>query len=253
MGKRRIITQIITAIFVNSYYLAFFGKNIPLPVFNCYACPLASFACPIGTLQYFLIIKQFPFLLLGILIFSGIILGRYFCGWFCPFGTLQDWLYKIKTLKKFVGNRFSTLVRWTVFIVLVIIIPYISLEPWFCKLCPAGTLEAGIPQILINPQLRNLVGFLFIIKITILILFLILSIFISRFFCRFVCPLGTLLSIFNKLSFYHLEVDSSCPQCGMCRHKCPVNIEIYKDPNSLNCIRCLECASCGKINEKFSL
>ncbi|MCX7845422.1 MAG: 4Fe-4S binding protein [Dictyoglomaceae bacterium] len=253
MGKRsRTIYQIITLIFVNSYYLAFLGKNIPLPVFNCYACPLASFACPIGTLQYFLIIKQFPFLLLGILILSGILLGRYFCGWFCPFGALQDWLYRIKTFKIDISDRFSIYIRWIIFISLVIIIPYLTLEPWFCKLCPAGTLEAGIPQILINPSLRNLIGILFTIKIIILLLFFISSIFISRLFCRFICPLGTILSIFNKLSFYHLEVESSCPQCGICRSKCPVNIEVYKDPNSLSCIRCLECADCGKVHEKFT-
>lgn len=254
MGKRtRIISQIVASIFINSYYLAPLGKNIPLPIFNCYSCPLASFACPIGTLQHFLIIRHFPFLLLGILILSGILFGRYFCGWFCPFGALQDWLYKIKTFKIIINNKFSIYIRWTVFIILVIIIPYISLEPWFCKLCPAGTLEAGIPNILFKPQLRSLIRLLFVIKIIILIIFLISIIFISRAFCRFICPLGTVLSIFNKLSFYHLEIESSCSQCKLCKPKCPINIEVYKDPNSLECIRCLECVECGKIYESFSI
>ncbi len=251
--RKRTLSQILALVFMNSYYLAPFGKYIPLPIFNCYSCPLASFACPIGTFQHFLIIRQFPFLLLGILFISGILLGRYFCGWFCPFGTLQDWLFKIKTFKLNVSNRFSNPIRWLIFISLVIIIPYLSLEPWFCKLCPAGTLEAGIPQILLKPQLRNLIGLFFAIKIIILIVFLISSILISRSFCRFVCPLGTILSIFNKISFYHLEIDPTCSQCGVCRNKCPVNIEVYKNPNSPSCIRCLECFECGKIHEKFSV
>ncbi|MGB9856903.1 MAG: 4Fe-4S binding protein [Dictyoglomaceae bacterium] len=253
MGKRaRNISQIISLILINSYYLADFGKNIPLPVFNCYSCPLANFACPIGTLQHFLIIRQFPFLLLGILIFSGIFLGRYFCGWFCPFGTIQDWLYKIKTPKINISNRFSTPIRWIFFILLVITIPYITLEPWFCKLCPAGTLTAGIPQILLKPQLRSLIGILFTIKIIILIVFLISSVFISRSFCRFICPLGTILSSFNKVSFYQLVVKPSCSECGSCKARCPVNIEVYKDPNSLSCIRCLECTECKQVYGKIS-
>jgi polyferredoxin len=254
MDKRyRDISQIISILILNSYYLAPIGKNIPLPVFNCYSCPLASFACPIGTLQHFIILREFPFLLLGILLFSGIIMGRYFCGFFCPFGTLQDWLFKIKIPKINLGNKFANIIRWSIFIILVIFIPYITLEPWFCKLCPNGTLTAGIPQVILKTQLRNLIGFLFVIKILILIIFLILCLLIYRFFCRYICPLGTILSIFNGISFKHLEIRETCKKCGLCTAKCPVNIEVYKEPNSPNCIRCLECTDCKDIISRFSL
>lgn len=249
--KLRSFWQSISLIIINSYFLAPWGKYIPVPVFNCYSCPLASFACPIGTLQHFIVLHKFPFFTLGILFLAGILLGRFFCGWLCPFGFIQDLLYKIPTKKLVIENRFATFIRWSIFIILVIIIPYITLEPWFCKLCPAGTLEAGIPQILLHPPLRSLIGFLFAIKIFILAIFIISSIFISRPFCRFVCPLGTILSVFNKISFYQLEVKPTCSQCGLCKPKCPVNIEVYEDPNSTHCIRCHECFSCGQVNWKI--
>lgn len=249
--KNRSFWQTISLLIVNSYFLAPWGKYIPVPVFNCYSCPLASFACPIGTLQHFIVLHQFPFFTLGILFLSGILLGRYFCGWLCPFGFIQDLLYKVPVRKIRVENRFATFIRWSILVILVILIPYFTLEPWFCKLCPAGTLEAGIPQILIHPPLRNLIGFLFAIKIFLLILFILSSMFISRPFCRFICPLGTILSVFNKISFYHLEVKPTCPSCSLCKTKCPVNIEVNEDPNSPHCIRCHECFTCGQVEWKI--
>jgi len=246
----RTLWQIISTLVINSYYLAPIGKYIPIPVLNCYSCPLANFACPIGTLQHFIVIREFPFLLIGILILGGVLLGRYFCGWICPFGFFQDLLYKIPSKKIVISNKFA-FVRWIILIVLVILVPYFTLEPWFCKLCPAGTLEAGIPQILLNASLRSLVGTLFAFKVFLLLLLILSSIFISRPFCRFICPLGTILSIFNKISFYHLEIKPTCPKCGLCKSKCPINIEVYKTPNSPDCIRCLECRDCGKVDWKF--
>ncbi|HOL39376.1 MAG TPA: 4Fe-4S binding protein [Dictyoglomaceae bacterium] len=251
LWRIRTTWQTISFFIVNSYFLSPIGKYIPIPVFNCYSCPLASFACPIGTIQHFIVLHQIPFLTIGILVLAGLSLGRYFCGWLCPFGFVQDILYKIPTKKMHIENRFATLIRWGVLISMVIFIPYITLEPWFCKLCPAGTLEAGIPQVLLNPPLRNLIGTLFVINIAILMLFILLSIMISRPFCRFICPLGTILSAFNKVSYYHLEVSPNCTECNLCKKECPVNIEVYKDPNSPHCIRCHECFSCGKVRWKI--
>lgn len=97
--KWRLASQSTFLLLYNSYlFFPFFfnslGTNflkaIPCPGLNCYACPLAIFACPIGSLQYFVIIGQFPFYLLGFLALLGILFGRAICGWACPFGFLQD-------------------------------------------------------------------------------------------------------------------------------------------------------------------
>ena len=65
--------------------------------------------------------------------------------------------------------------------------------PYFCKLiCPAGTLEGGLPLVLLNKAMRGAIGWLYIWKNTILIVTIILSIIIYRPFCKYICPQGVL-------------------------------------------------------------
>ena len=59
------------------------------PVFHCYSCPLATFACPIGLLANFSAIHMIPFAVLGTLVVLGTVFGSFVCGWACPFGFLQ--------------------------------------------------------------------------------------------------------------------------------------------------------------------
>jgi polyferredoxin len=127
-------------------------------------------------------------------------------------------------------------------VILVFIIPYITLEPWFSKLCPAGTLEAGIPQVLLQPALRAQIGWLYFLKLAILAVFLVWMVFMKRPFCRYVCPLGAIWSPFNRVSMVQLDVEQEgCVQCGQCREVCPVDISVYDAPNTDQCIRCLAC------------
>jgi polyferredoxin len=135
--------------------------------------------------------------------------------------------------------------RWLPYgflVVLVAIVPLLTYEPWFSKLCPVGTLEAGIPWVLLDAGLRSQVGWLFAVKLLILFAFLIWMLGTKRPFCRFVCPLGAIWSPFNRLSRLSLAVDeSSCTQCDACRTVCPVDISIHENPASTRCVRCLEC------------
>ncbi|MEO0108353.1 MAG: 4Fe-4S binding protein, partial [candidate division WOR-3 bacterium] len=118
-------------------------------------------------------------------------------------------------------------------------------EPWFCKLCPQGTLGAGIPLVLWDPLggLRDMVGWLYWVKISILLLVLLAAISIKRPFCRLICPIGAIYSLFNKISLLHLTVGEGCSTCRVCAKVCPMDIEVHRDPNQGECIRCLECRS----------
>ena len=157
----------------------------------------------------------------------------------------SDLLYKIKFPKWSIPS-FLYYGRYLTLIVLVLLIPYFTKEPWFSKLCPVGTLEAGIPQVLYNADLRQLVGTLFLIKIIILAAFLLWMIASKRPFCRTTCPLGAIYSLFNKVSFLRIEVDKNrCIQCNKCYKACPVSIKIHEEGGaSLKCIRCLRCTDC---------
>ena len=84
-------------------------KSVCIPVLNCHSCPSALFACPIGTLQHFMTIRKFPYLLTAYLALIGISVGSLACGWLCPFGLMQYLLYKIKSLKLRIPDRLSSL------------------------------------------------------------------------------------------------------------------------------------------------
>lgn len=230
------------------------SKSICLPGLNCYSCPGALGACPIGSLQSVLSSRnyQFSFYVVGFLIFIGAVFGRLVCGWLCPFGLVQDLLYKIPfpvKRKKLPGDRILKYMKYVVLAGFVILLPLIVLDvvgqgqPWFCKyICPSGTLFAGLPLIGANPLLRSALGWLFTWKFALLTVLLILSILVYRPFCHYLCPLGAVYGLFHPVSLYRYQVDASaCTSCGKCQKTCKLDIPVYQTPNSAECIRCGEC------------
>lgn len=241
LAQKRGVVQVVSALTLNSYLTQRFTKGLLCPALNCYACPAAAFACPIGSIQHFVGRRKVPLYVLGMVGLVGALIGRASCGWFCPFGWFQELVYKLPTPKLRLPNRFNW-TRYVVLAVLVGVIPTITREPWFCKLCPAGTLEAGIPVVLIEPGVRHLIGTLYWIKIGILGALLAWMSATRRPFCRWVCPLGALWSPLNPISSFRLQVDQDvCIRCDRCQAVCPVDIRVYEDPASGACIRCLQC------------
>ena len=77
------------------------GKAVCVPGLNCYSCPAATGACPIGSFQAVAGSSKFRFsyYIAGFLILFGVLLGRFICGFLCPFGWFQDLLHKIPCKK----------------------------------------------------------------------------------------------------------------------------------------------------------
>ncbi|MBI4726053.1 4Fe-4S binding protein [candidate division TA06 bacterium] len=260
LSTKRLYLQIAATIVTNSYFLAPYLKYLPCPSLNCYACPVANFACPIGSLQYFVIIGRFPFFLLGILFLFGGLIGRWSCGFLCPFGLFQDLLAKIRKAK----FNMPPWLGWGRYVSLVgvaIIIPAITKDPWFSKLCPAGTLEAGIPivgwaffktkALGQYSAILGMTGWLFWVKIGLLAGTIAAAVYIKRPFCRFICPLGAIFGIFNRVSLLQITVDKNKTNDKTdCRKLCPVDIDIGQDPASAKCIRCMQCTKCSGVNVK---
>ncbi|MDE6940682.1 MAG: 4Fe-4S binding protein, partial [Lachnospiraceae bacterium] len=122
-------------------------------------------------------------------------------------------------------------------------------KPAFCQyICPAGTLQGGIPLLSTHEELRRTIGALFSLKMAILILTVVGCIFIYRFFCRTLCPLGAIYGIMNKVSLCRLEVDKDrCIDCGKCKNICKMEVDPVREPDSAECIRCGACAhACPK-------
>ena len=234
------------------------SKRLCVPGMNCYSCPGALGACPIGSLQATLNSREYSLALYvtGLLVIFGTFLGRFVCGFLCPFGLIQDLLFKIpffKKIRSLPGEKSLRYLRFVFLGVFVILLPAIVAdftglgEPWFCKwVCPVGSLEGGLPLVLLNSAMRGAAGFIFRWKLAILIVTILSSIVIYRPFCRYVCPLGAVYGIFNKISFYRFKIDEDkCTKCTACQKVCKLNIPVWQKPNSADCIRCGDCkASC---------
>lgn len=272
----RTLFQFVYACLSNGYAAGFINgkiykggsKSLCLPGLNCYSCPGALGSCPIGSFQAVLSDKnyKFSFYVAGILIFFGSVFGRFICGWLCPFGLVQDLLFKlpfVKKLKKLPGDKYLKYLKYFIFLGFVVILPLCVLDivghgqPWFCKyICPSGTLFGGIPLIAKNPALQEVLGALFTWKSAILAFLVVLSVIVYRPFCRYICPLGAVYSLFNPISLYRYKVDENkCTKCGLCQKQCKMDIAVFKNANSPDCIRCGECLKAcphGALKTTFS-
>ena len=251
--------QLCAALIQNAHIRGFFTgdiykgalKNGCVPGLNCYSCPGALGACPIGSLQNALGARpvRFPYYVAGFLLFFGALLGRAVCGFLCPFGWIQELLHKIpfprRKVRSFPGDRPLRYLKYGVLAVFVIALP-LAFEylPAFCKfICPAGTLEGGIPIVALNGQRYQFqLGFLFGWKVGVMAAVLLLCLVLYRPFCKYLCPLGALYGWLNKVALYRMRNDAEkCVRCGTCAAVCPMGVDPAKTPNSAECIRCGAC------------
>lgn len=184
-------------------------------------------------------------------------LGRFFCGWMCTFGAMNDLLYylNIKIFKnKFnlkVSEDLDSVLKYLKYIILLFIFfvfwifkakPSFNTNPW--------TSFANIVST--SPTIPSLsIGLVFLIFI------IICSFFIERFFCRYLCPLGAIFAITSKLRFINIaKPKSECGKCTACTHTCSMGLKLYavdkvKDGDCINCFKCID--TCPKNNARVSL
>ncbi len=251
---KRKYTQLIAAVLYNCHLTGFVtgkiykgaAKGICAPGLNCYSCPGAVLSCPLGSLQNALLTASYriPFYVLGTILLFGILLGRFICGFFCPFGLIQELLYMLPLpkIKKSRITRALSYMKYVILVLFVVLIPLVKLAPGFCKyICPAGTLEAAVPLMLTSEQLRSSLGWLFSWKVFVLAACILMCSVCYRAFCRFVCPLGAVYSFFNPISFFGIIVDNEkCTGCNACIAKCKTDCMHVGDHE---CIHCGECVS----------
>ncbi|MCR5809284.1 MAG: 4Fe-4S binding protein [Clostridiales bacterium] len=260
-------------------------KFVCVPGLGCYSCPGAWGSCPIGALQAVLnefdpkasfrpdgsFVKKpvylFAFYVIGGMMMLGAAAGRLVCGFLCPFGFIQDLIYKIPApkLKAVVSAKdakhpklgsfllrldgYARYLKYAALTVLVLFLPFFaSADPVFCKyVCPSGMLFGGIPLMAGNAGLAGQAGDLTLLKLAILASLVIMSLFVARPFCRYFCPLGAFYALFNRVSLLRYGVDDgACARCGgcsACRNACPMGVDPVKTPNSPECIRCGRCGA----------
>ncbi|HLA83995.1 MAG TPA: 4Fe-4S binding protein [Thermoguttaceae bacterium] len=230
------------------------------PVFHCHACPLATFACPIGVIAHFSALHVFPFITLGVIVVFGALFGGFMCGWVCPFGFLQDLFAKIPT-PKLTLPAWSGYMRYVVLVVFVLIGPYLFAEkpvvtlggeeiPLFiCRVCPAGALEGAAPNVAAAMATDTQpIPWPSTLKIVILGLFLIAVFFLRRPWCTLFCPLGAIYGLFNYVSFFLLRFhNNKCIDCKNCRSLCQYGGRTDVRVHSTSCNRCLAGEKCRAV------
>lgn len=183
-----------------------------------------------------------------------ILLGRFFCGFFCSFGSMGDfiWFISRKTLKpKYrVPEKVDATLKYGKYVVLVFLVIF------------AWTLQLSFLDSQVSPW--NVFGLYasfgnwpavttwFSVGGALLIAIMIGSFFIERFFCRYLCPLGGIYAIFSKMRFFHIKKNrENCGSCKLCSTKCSMGIPLYNvdKVTSGECINCFNCVAwCPKKN-----
>lgn len=256
MDKKRTTIQVLAALIQNANLKGFFTgriyqgpvKQVCVPGLNCYSCPGAVGACPVGSLQNFLsgLRFRFPYYVVGLLLFFGALLGRAVCGFLCPFGLVQELIHRIPfpiKRNQFPGDRYLRYLKYAVLLVMVVVLPLCyALTPFFCKyLCPSGTI-AGLLLAARDSVARAQLGGIFLWKLFILIDVLLAALIIWRPFCKYLCPLGAIYGFFNRFALYRMELEpDKCVGCGACARACRMCVDPAKTPNSPECIRCGDC------------
>ncbi|MCH5138193.1 4Fe-4S binding protein [Clostridiaceae bacterium UIB06] len=190
-----------------------------------------------------------------IIITITIILGRFFCGWFCTFGAVNDFIYmvshKLFKIKFRINEKIDSKIKYIKYVILLFIVTIIwtststffdSYSPWNA-FAAMGNISESVSQ--------YTVGFI------ILAFILIGAIFIERFFCRYLCPLGAVFSVVSKLRIFKISKPTdNCGNCRLCTNNCSMGIELYKMDKvgigeCINCFKCIEI--CHRKNPQASI
>ncbi len=259
LPTRRKLIQLYCALLFNANLKGFATGNIYTgstkkfcaPGINCYSCPGAVGACPLGSLQgSFSADRSTLYYVGGILLLYAILFGRMICGWMCPFGLIQELVYKIPTpkLKKSPVTRLLSFLKYVILVFFVFIVPitYAFRDtplPAFCKyICPAGTIEGGL--LLLSNEVNSgyfaMLGPIFTWKFMLMVSMILGCVFIFRLFCRFICPLGALYGLFNRFSIFGIQVEQSkCIHCDLCVSHCKMDIRHVGDAECISCGECV--------------
>ena len=188
---------------------------------------------------------------------ATVLVGRFFCGFFCSFGAVQDllWLGSHRLRALFPGKRnlkkADRIFRFAKYAVLFYFIIFVWSGVTAVK-------TAGLWQVFGQyvsfghwPGLKPLLS----VGGVLLLLIFIGSLFVQRFFCRYFCPMGAIYSLISQTSF--LKIDKpreECGKCHLCTSKCTMGMDLTKKDRIAGgeCISCQKCVSwCPKGNAHF--
>ena len=189
----------------------------------------------------------FWYLFVGLILISTIFWGRFYCGWICPFGAVEEFLYRRrrKLTSRLSGDALDSLGKK------VRIIKYLLV-------CSAVILALVLDNVNVSNYdpftvIFNQTGN--ILLVTFLVVILLSSVFYYRFWCRYFCPVGVVLGIMSFLSIWKLRSKENCVFCRACLNTCPVQaIEVTpKEKIKINTMECIHCNECVQVCKQRAL
>jgi len=209
-----------------------YAEGTPLDTY----CPFGAVASLPTTIStggnYLPIVADSSFILLGIILIITLIAGGVFCGWLCPFGTLQDWIYALrkKVWKKtiVIPEKVDKYLRYLKYLLLALIL-YMStstLMLWYYEFDPYRNFFHWAVE---TEFTFIAVGFI-----------IITAALIERFWCRYLCPLGAIIQPLSKLGLLKVKKTDNCTGCNLCMKNCGMGL---KDIGDVGCNNCMECVS----------
>lgn len=250
-GRRRTVVQVVFVVLILAISVAHTLEEdgIDVPVLGSASlhavCPFGGVVtlyqlATTGTLTRK--IHESALVLMWTVLGLAILVGPVFCGWGCPFGSIQEWIGRIggKLFKKrynaFIPYRFDRILRYLRYGVLAWVIymtaatgqlVFADIDPYF-TLFNLWSEEIAVGGIIV------------------LVVVVILSLFVERPFCKYACPYGAVLGVTNLFRVFSIRRNAkTCIDCGVCDRSCPMNIPVSSSTIVRNhqCITCMKCAS----------
>jgi len=188
------------------------------------------------------------FLVMGVLMISALAAGAFYCGWFCPFGALQEGLGRAGRLLKIprirISDKIERVLKYSRFVLLGLSMTTLLFVYFLSG--PYNTFQ-GV--------LTGHTGLISASAWVLLALFLVLSLFVDRPFCRYFCTEGARYGLVSLLRVFGIRRrDVSCISCGRCDRACPVQIRVSTKGHvrSARCINCFECIAACPVKETLS-
>lgn len=202
--------------------------------------------------------------LLGAVMLVAALARGAFCGWVCPFGTIQEWVHGFsRFLQRRIppfGRAMRALRTWAAPRAKRGQAPRMTLmhrlDRWlrygrYVTLAAiiGGTVAYGTMVFRdYDPwaALINIAEFELTVGLLVLGVVVLASFVVERPWCRYACPLGAAIGLVSQVSPLRIQREgSACAGCALCTQECPMGIQIETagDITDPGCIMCLNCLS----------
>ncbi len=175
------------------------------------------------------------------------LLRKSFCGWFCPVGTVSEWLWRLGQYS--FGKNFQ-LPKWLDLPLRSLKYLLLAFFMWAILGMSATALSVFLAKpywVVSDIKMLHFFTRMSITTATVLMILVVASLLIRNFWCRYLCPYGALVGIFALISPTKIRRNTeTCVDCTLCAQVCPAYLPVDKK-NMIISAECTGCISCVEV------